>query len=95
MREVENIQVCYSIFICFFSLNLCYEIPVNTKNWGFEFFFHAQNHARLVARVAIFREKNYSAEHGTDGNFGSFRRNAVFFAEWKILGIPFRAIPRL
>ncbi len=28
-------------------------------------------------RVAIFREKHYFAEHGTDGNFDSFRRNSV------------------
>ncbi len=28
-------------------------------------------------RVAIFREKNYSAGHGTDGTFDSFRRNTA------------------
>ncbi len=32
-----------------------------------------------TTRVTIFREKKYSAEHGTDGNFDSFRRNSVFF----------------
>ncbi len=45
-------------------------------------------------RVAIFRKKNFSAEHGTDGNFDSFRRNSASFAERKKLGIPFQAILR-
>ncbi len=45
-------------------------------------------------RVAIFREKKNSAEHGRDGNFGSFRRNSVCSAERKMFGIPFRVIPR-
>ncbi len=37
-------------------------------------------------------EKNYSAKHGTDRNFDSFRRNSGCFVERKTLGIPFRAI---
>jgi hypothetical protein len=32
-------------------------------------------------RVAIFGEKNHSAEDETDGNFYSFHRNSVCFAE--------------
>ena len=43
--------------------------------------------------VANFREKNYSAEHRIDGNFDSFDRNSVCFAERKALRIPFQAIP--
>ncbi len=48
----------------------------------------------LCARVAIFREKKYSTEHGTDGNFDSFRWNSACFEERKTLGILFQAIPR-
>ncbi len=36
--------------------------------------------------------KKYSAEHGTDGTFDSFRRNSVCFAGRTTLGIPFRAV---
>ncbi len=43
-------------------------------------------------RVAILREKNYSAERGRDRNFDSFRRNSVCFVEWKKLKNPFRTI---
>jgi hypothetical protein len=38
-------------------------------------------------------KKNYSTEHGTDGNCGTFRRNSVCFSERKMLGIQFRDIP--
>jgi hypothetical protein len=44
---------------------------------------------RSITRVASFQEKNNSAEHGTDGNFGLFCRNSVCFAEQKTLRIPF------
>jgi hypothetical protein len=46
----------------------------------------------LITKVAIFREKNYSAEHGTDGDFDVFRRNSICFAEPKTRGISFRPI---
>ncbi len=37
----------------------------------------------LPSRLAIFREKNYSKEHGIDGNLDSFRRNSVRFTKRK------------
>ncbi len=48
----------------------------------------------LCARVDIFREKKYSTEHGTNGNFDSFRWNSTCFEERKTLGNLFQAIPR-
>ncbi len=46
----------------------------------------------VPARIAIFRQKNYSAEYETRRNRREFRRNSVCFAEEKNLGIPFRTI---
>ncbi len=40
-------------------------------------------HGWVMTRVIIFREKNYSAEHGTDGNFDSFCQDSVCIAELK------------
>jgi hypothetical protein len=48
----------------------------------------------LRSRVAIFRQKNYSAKIGTSRNRRQFRRNPASFAEEKNLGIPFRTIAR-
>ncbi len=48
----------------------------------------------LVPRVAIFREKQNSAEFGTSRNRRQFRRNSACFAEEKNLGIAFRTISR-
>jgi hypothetical protein len=45
----------------------------------------ARCHYKNKARVAIFREENNSAEHGTDGNFDLFRWKSVCFKEWKTL----------
>ncbi len=47
-----------------------------------------------VPRVAIFRQKNYSAEYGTSRNRRQFRRNSACFAEEKNLRSPFRTIYR-
>ncbi len=52
---------------------------------------HKEN-MHVPARVAIFRQKNYSAEYETRRNRREFRRNSVCFAEEKNLGIPFRTI---
>ncbi len=49
---------------------------------------------KCCAQGCHFPRKKYSAEHETDGNMDSFRRNSVCFAERKTLGIPFRSIPR-
>jgi hypothetical protein len=38
--------------------------------------------------------KNYSAQDGIGGTIGFFRRNSGCSAELKILGIPFRTIPK-
>ncbi len=43
-------------------------------------------------RVAIFRQKNYSAEYETRRNRREFRRNSVYFAEEKNFGMQFRTI---
>jgi hypothetical protein len=48
--------------------------------------------ANLTTRVAIFRQKNYSAEYGTRRNRRQFCRNSASFAEEKNLWIPFRTI---
>jgi hypothetical protein len=44
----------------------------------------------LLQEGCHFPRKNYSAEHGTDGNFDVFRRNSGCFAEQKTLGVSFR-----
>jgi hypothetical protein len=49
---------------------------------------------RAGARVAIFRQKNYSAESGTRWNRRQFRQNSACFAEDKNLEIPLRTISR-
>jgi hypothetical protein len=51
-------------------------------------------HHQLTGRVAIFRQKNYSAEYGTRRNRQQFRRNSARFAEEKNLGIPLQTISR-
>jgi hypothetical protein len=48
----------------------------------------------VSTRVGNFRQKNYSAEVGIGGTIGLFRRNSGCSAECKILGIPFRTIPK-
>jgi hypothetical protein len=45
-----------------------------------------------AVRVAIFRQKNYSAEYETRRNRREFLQNPVCFAEEKNLRIPFRTI---
>jgi hypothetical protein len=40
---------------------------------------------RITCRVAIFRQKNFSAEYGTRRNRRQFRRNSACFAEEKKL----------
>jgi hypothetical protein len=44
--------------------------------------------------LPLSEKKKYSADPGIDENCDSFRRNSVCVAEWEILGIPFRTIPR-
>ncbi len=45
------------------------------------------------SRVAIFREKNYSTEHGTNRNFHSLCLNSIcLIEELKLLRIPFRSV---
>jgi hypothetical protein len=48
----------------------------------------------VTVRVAIFREKNYSAEYETDKDFDKFRPNSACFMERITLGLPFQAIPQ-
>jgi hypothetical protein len=45
-----------------------------------------------ITRVAIFRQKNYSAEYETRRNRRAFRQNSACFAEEKQLGHLFRTI---
>ncbi len=46
----------------------------------------------VITRVAIFRQENYFAVYGTRRNRWQFRRNSIWFAEEKNLGIPFWTI---
>jgi hypothetical protein len=49
----------------------------------------------LASRVGNFRQKNYSAEdgtNGTDGTIGFFRQNSVCSAAQKTLGILFQTV---
>ncbi len=48
--------------------------------------------AQYTSKVAIFRQKNYSAEYETRRNRREFLRNSICFVEKKNLGIPFQTI---